>query len=72
MLIQRLHASGEVDGSGGGLAICQKLLGRMGGRIWVDSTPGNGSTFYFSLPESPPTEIFSASENGSTRLAAKA
>lgn len=58
MLFQRLHPQDEVAGSGIGLSICQKILGRMGGKIWLDSTPGKGSTFYFSLPENPPTELF--------------
>ncbi|HEX4320072.1 MAG TPA: CHASE3 domain-containing protein [Acidobacteriaceae bacterium] len=60
MLFQRLHTHEEVSGSGIGLSICQKILGRMGGRIWLESTPGKGSIFYFSLPENPPSGIFAA------------
>jgi signal transduction histidine kinase len=46
---KRLHGQ-QYPGSGVGLAICQRILDRLGGRIWVDSVPGVGSTFYFSLP----------------------
>lgn len=64
IVFQQLHPRGAYEGSGVGLALCRKVAQRHGGRIWLESVEGQGSTFHVALPVDPPPPDADAADAG--------